>query len=89
METQPKHIDCRNLAPLDVVKGICHRTKQVVLADDGGCEFFSPLPRCRICEKYSPGSDAALGACMAVAYQPFTYAELSAVTCQDFVCKTA
>ena len=43
--TQPaKNVECRNYAPVDVVKGICHRRKQMVLADDPCCENFQPVP---------------------------------------------
>ena len=36
-----KHCDCRNYAPVDVVKGICHRTKDLILGDERNqCEHY-------------------------------------------------
>ena len=34
------HLDCRNYAPLDVAKGMCHVRKEIILADGKSCEMF-------------------------------------------------
>ena len=39
------HRDCRNFAPVDVAKGICHRTKNMVPADGDRCEECVATPR--------------------------------------------
>ena len=85
-ETQ-KHLDCRNYAPIDVVKGICHLTKETVLADDESCPSFDSLPKCRACRLYSPGEEAYVGTCGATPDLPMTYPDLVAVTCEGFAWK--
>jgi 4-hydroxyphenylacetate decarboxylase small subunit len=82
-----KHLHCRNYAPVDVVKGICHRTKETLLADDGACPAFDRLPRCGECRLYSPGAEERLGICGASPERPMTYPDLAAVTCEWFAWK--
>ena len=79
-----KHMDCRNFAAIDVAKGICHRTKEVVLADGEHCEHWVPVPKCKFCQHFAAGEDY-LGVCDAVAGKPVTYPDLIAVTCEMFV----
>jgi 4-hydroxyphenylacetate decarboxylase small subunit len=89
MEQNRKNLDCRNYAPLDVAKGICHKRKQVVLADGEACEMFDELPKCKCCAKYIPGEDDYLGICAALSTKPMTYPDLIAVTCEWFTWKEA
>ena len=79
-----KHPDCRNYAPVDVVKGICHLSKQVVAADEPGCEKLDRMPRCKFCEKFTPSGEEHLGRCAAVDPCPVTYPDLSGVNCEHF-----
>jgi len=78
------HADCRNYAPLDVVKGICHRSKDVVLGDDPACEHHQPMPRCRHCRSFVPGDEPRLGTCTAGDGTRMTYPDLVALGCDDF-----
>ncbi len=87
MERSWRHVDCRNYAPVDVVKGICHVKKQVVLAGESSCETFDKLPKCSHCQHYLAGEREYLGKCTAVASQPMAYPDMTAVTCEDFVWK--
>jgi 4-hydroxyphenylacetate decarboxylase small subunit len=89
MKGTPKNQDCRNYAPLDVAKGICHFHKQVVLADGEACEMFDELPKCKCCQKYVNGVDKYLGVCTASSTRPMTYPDLTAVTCEWFSWKEA
>ena len=82
-----KNLDCRNFAPLDVAKGICHIQKQVVLAEGEACEMFDALPKCKFCEKYILGEDEYLGTCAASSTRPMAYPDLIAVTCEWFTWK--
>ena len=84
MNNNLKHMDCRNYAPLDVVKGICHRTKELVLADCDCCESFVATLKCKFCDHFAATSQY-LGTCNAVAAKPLTYPDLIAVTCENFV----
>jgi 4-hydroxyphenylacetate decarboxylase small subunit len=89
MEQNRKNHDCRNYAPLDVAKGICHKRKQVVLADGEACELFDELPKCKCCAKYIPGEEEYLGTCNASPTRFMTYPDLIAVTCEWFSWKEA
>lgn len=78
------HKDCYNYAPVDVVKGICHRTKELVLADGESCELSEPAPRCKFCVHFTPGAEQYIGTCGAGPGNPMTYPALAAVTCERF-----
>lgn len=82
-------MDCRNYAPVDVAKGICHRSKQTVLADDPNCEFFEPTQKCKFCAHYVPSQEEQMGLCGAVPNKPWTYPELITVTCEWFARKAS
>jgi 4-hydroxyphenylacetate decarboxylase small subunit len=83
MNTTLKHMDCRNFAAVDVAKGICHRTKEIVPADGDHCEHFTAIPKCKFCDHFSLASEH-LGTCNAAMQKPMTYPDLIAVTCEMF-----
>ncbi len=83
-EHQNRHCDCQNYAPVDVVKGICHRTKNLIFGDETHCEHFAALAKCRICVHYSASPDEHLGICNADPDKPWTYPDLIATTCPMF-----
>jgi 4-hydroxyphenylacetate decarboxylase small subunit len=78
-----RHTDCRNYAPLDVAKGICHRTKEIVLADGDHCEHFVATQKCKFCDHYV-SVQPYLGNCYAVSNHPVTYPDLITLTCKNF-----
>jgi len=88
VSVEARHSHCRNYAPVDVVKGICHRTKETILADDPACPSFDRLPRCAECRQFSfgqsPGKTEYVGTCGATPDRPMTYPDLTAVTCEWF-----
>jgi 4-hydroxyphenylacetate decarboxylase small subunit len=84
MEQGFKHLDCRNFAPVDVAKGICHVKKELVLADGDSCETFDKLPKCKHCRNYAAGDQAYLGTCQASPSRPMTFPDLNGVTCEHF-----
>jgi len=86
MSTQGiRHLDCRNYAPVDVVRGICHRTKDPVMADEVTCGEWEMLPKCKFCDHFAAGADPNLGACRAEAGREFmAYPEMAAVQCRWF-----
>ena len=83
MNDNLKHMDCRNYAPLDVAKGICHRTKEMVLADADHCEYFVATRKCKFCAHFVAGNQY-LGTCSAMTSKPMTYPDLITVTCENF-----
>ena len=87
MEQGFRHLDCRNFAPVDVAKGVCHERKQMVLADDEACEMFEKLPKCKHCRSYVAGEEEHLGICQASPDRPMTYPDLVGVTCEWFTWK--
>ncbi len=84
MNNNLKHMDCRNYASLDVAKGVCHRTKELVLADGDHCDFFVATEKCKFCGHFAATTEY-LGTCDAVAGKPTTYPDLITVTCENFV----
>ena len=84
MSNVMKHMDCRNYVALDVAKGICHRTKDLVPADAEHCEHCVPIQKCKFCVHFVPGEEY-LGVCAAVSHRPMTYPNLITVTCDKFV----
>lgn len=84
-----RHKDCRNYAPLDVAKGICHRTKDIVAADDAACAASDELPKCGNCLHYSPGEKEFIGICGAEPTRPMTYPDLNGALCEHYSRNTA
>lgn len=81
------HRDCRNFAPVDVAKGICHRTKNMVPADGDQCEECVATPKCRGCRNFTADAKRVeLGVCEASTVTPkfFAYPDMVALTCEMF-----
>jgi 4-hydroxyphenylacetate decarboxylase small subunit len=80
------HRDCRNYAPVDVTKGVCHRTKEIVQADGASCGEFQLLPRCGNCARFEASASPEMGACGASTAEPkfFAYPAMAAVTCESY-----
>jgi len=81
---ETKHFDCRNFAPVDVAKGICHRKKELILMDGPSCENFLKLPKCKFCQNFTSGEEQYLGRCNLSNPPVITYPDLVGVTCEDF-----
>jgi 4-hydroxyphenylacetate decarboxylase small subunit len=89
MERGLRHVDCRNYAPMDVVKGLCHLKKQLVPADEEACDSCERLPKCAHCRRFLAGGREYLGTCTAGPARPMAYPDMAAVTCEDFAWKEA
>ena len=79
-----RHNDCRNFCFVDVAKGLCRRTQELVLIDSDTCTHFERLPKCKFCAHYTANGDST-GVCKAEKGEPWAYAEMIAVTCDMFV----
>lgn len=79
-----RHCDCRNYAPVDVIKGICHRTKDLILGDEEQCPEFVQLSKCKFCGNFTSSKEEYMGICNAEPAKPWTYPDLIAVTCNSF-----
>ena len=87
MTTKLNCRDCRNFAPVDVTKGICHCTKGMVKADDEQCKDFQLLPKCSNCMNFGRTPDAIeMGICKISTHEPkfFAYPDMVAVTCDHY-----
>ncbi|MGV8121583.1 MAG: 4-hydroxyphenylacetate decarboxylase small subunit [Candidatus Xenobiia bacterium LiM19] len=79
------HRYCRNYAPVDVAKGICHKSKELITADAEPCSHFEKMPRCMFCRNYrAEENKPRLGICKASAQAFPAYEDMVAVTCQSF-----
>ena len=79
------HRDCGNYAPVDAAKGVCHRTKEIIPADDSACAAFAALPKCAACSNYLPSEkDGLTGVCKASKNGFMAYAGMAAVTCENY-----
>lgn len=82
-----KHNDCRNFVTVDVSKGICRRTGELIMLDTDCCGHFSPLPKCKNCAAFVCGEVEGIGTCKAEKQEHWTYPELVAVTCDWYASK--
>ena len=79
------HRDCRHFAPVDAMKGICHRTKEMVASDDERCRNFERMPKCLCCRNYLPdGEITEIGTCKAAKLQFMAYGDMVSITCESF-----
>ena len=87
MTSKLNHRDCHNYAPIDVVKGMCHVTKTIVLGDLEQCESFDLMPKCKHCTQFTADSKTVeMGICEASTTDPkfFAYPDMVTVTCEWF-----
>ena len=80
-----RHCDCRNYAAVDVLKGICRRTKELVLGDEPHCAHFASLAKCANCSHFALSDEEYMGICGAETEKPWTYPDLVAITCKMYV----
>lgn len=87
MATKLNHRDCHNFAPVDVVKGICHHSKEFVQADGEQCEKFTLMPKCKHCHNFKADAKAVeLGTCEASVHEPkfYAYPDMVSVTRESY-----
>lgn len=79
------HRDCRNYAPVDAAKGVCHRTKDRLNADGERCPAFEAMAKCGLCTHYTVEKGAqGLGLCRMSPMQFLAYADMAAATCGHY-----
>ena len=86
-QTKHPHRDCRNFAPVDVAKGICHLSKKVIPADGDQCQNFDQIPKCRWCQNFKADPDTVeIGTCEASMNTPkfMAYPDMVSVTCEMY-----
>lgn len=72
MSKNAKHNDCRNFVPVDVAKGLCRVSKQMIFIDDTAvCPKFEQLSKCENCGNFvNPDSDN-MGTCVGLSDKEF------------------
>jgi hypothetical protein len=86
MENRIIHRGCRNFAPVDAVKGICHITKKKVKAEGKKCKYYTQMPKCINCKNYSPDSNNKnIGICEISKNKFMAYGSMTAVTCKSYI----
>ncbi len=79
------HRYCRNYAPVDVAKGICHKSKELITADGEPCQHFEKMPKCMHCLNYrAEEKKPRQGICEASPHAFIAYEDMVAVTCLSF-----
>jgi UDP-N-acetylglucosamine pyrophosphorylase len=72
--------DCDYFIPVDVFKGICHITKDLVMMENEICKEFAPVKKCKFCRHYTE-KEEDLGLCKG---KVLTYPDLVSKTCEMF-----
>lgn len=83
-----KHDDCANFIPVDVSKGMCAWTNELIATDSDCCPKFSPLQKCKNCKNYTDATEDGLGNCVGLEDKSFwAYGEMPAVNCEGWAQK--
>ncbi len=74
--------DCKFYLPIDVFKGICKLSKEMILPDKEATEKFQKAEKCKFCANFtSSESNEYLGKCMDTSD---SYPDMTATTCEFF-----
>ncbi|PAB57849.1 4-hydroxyphenylacetate decarboxylase small subunit [Anaeromicrobium sediminis] len=85
METKKfNHSDCLNFATIDVAKGFCRVTNEVILTDTDICPKFSQSSKCKNCAHFSNPNEDNIGTCSGLEDRSWTYGDLNAITCNGY-----
>lgn len=79
-----KHSDCVNFSTIDVAKGICRVTNQIIFTDTEVCKNFNELSKCRNCLNFKNPDKDNIGTCAGFKKETWTFADLNAVTCECY-----
>ncbi|MCT4606168.1 MAG: 4-hydroxyphenylacetate decarboxylase small subunit [Marinisporobacter sp.] len=83
-KTNQKHNDCSNFAPIDIAKGICRLTNNIIFTDTATCPKFTALKKCKNCSHFTNSNEDNVGTCLGLEKESWTYGELCAVTCEGY-----
>lgn len=82
--TSITHADCDNFVSLDVAKGICRLSDQIILIDSEVCSNFDQIPKCRNCKFFSNDDTEELGICSGREKQYWVDGNYRAQLCGEF-----
>ena len=79
------HIDCWNYQPIDVVKGICVKSEQMIHWNGEVCPGFELKPKCEQCSHFSDPNDENIGTCSGLSDGAYwVLGSRNATTCEAF-----
>ena len=79
-----KHSECENFVPVDVVKGICRLTNEMVLIDSQVCSRFEAIPKCRSCTFFKNPDKDGIGSCTGLQKDYWTAGNYNAGLCEGY-----
>ncbi|SFC91905.1 4-hydroxyphenylacetate decarboxylase small subunit [Clostridium uliginosum] len=79
-----KHNDCVNFSSIDVAKGICRISNEMVFIDTSTCGNFKEVHKCKNCSNFKNLNKDNTGLCTGLKKEAWTFGELSAVTCEGY-----
>ncbi|HWR44851.1 4-hydroxyphenylacetate decarboxylase small subunit [Sporomusa sp.] len=86
-ELLKQHNDCDNFAAVDVTKGICRLTNELVLIDSQICVKFDAIPKCSGCSFFQHPDKEGIGTCTGLQKEYWTAANYNAALCEGYVGK--
>lgn len=81
-----RHNDCSNFCFIDVAKGICRLTNEMVFIDTPVCANFKETCKCKNCANFKNPNKDNLGSCTGLKKEAWTYGDLNAITCEGYKC---
>ena len=84
-EFSRKHSDCENFAPVDVTKGICRLSNELVLIDTEVCIKFDKIATCSACRYFNQPDDNGIGICSGLGKEYWTAGNYKAGLCEGYV----
>jgi 4-hydroxyphenylacetate decarboxylase small subunit len=79
------HSGCENFAPVDVAKGICRLTGDLIPVDSAVCPKFSAIPKCAGCVNFRNPDKDGIGTCVGLQQEYWTAGNYNADLCEGYV----
>ncbi len=83
-ELERKHNECENFAPVDVAKGICRLTNEIVLIDSAVCAEYEAIARCGGCAFFANAAPDGIGTCKGLQKEYWTSNNYRAELCEGY-----
>ncbi|SFB31975.1 4-hydroxyphenylacetate decarboxylase small subunit [Acetitomaculum ruminis DSM 5522] len=78
------HSDCENFAAIDVDKGICRLSGQLIKTDGDVCEKFEQIPKCRNCIYFKNEQSDGIGSCTGLKKEYWIDGNYKASLCEAY-----
>lgn len=79
-----KHNECENFAPVDVVKGICRLSNNIVPINSEVCAKFEAIPKCKDCTFFKNPDKDGIGLCTGLTKEYWTAGNYNAGLCEGY-----